>query len=427
VSAGEFPALPAQAAFRAIDRAGRGLTTVVSELPLMPGTDLGVLGRAVRVVGVRHEALRTAVERVRDMDSSAPDFLWLGFRNVVARDCHVTLEQVTGQGRPPRADPSRLPVFRFQAVMHGTEMALRIVTDHALCDGWSLRVLYRDIELAYARALTPGEPPMGEAYPFSRFAGQRHRQWRAGELEGAVRTAAERICAVRPPDASEPAGLPRWPFIKAYEIRLGKESAARFEAIRSRAKCTRFAVALALYFMALNAVFGWHDFVARITTGNRPRDARDSVGLFSDSQFLTGTLGGGFYALAHSLAASMVASMSGSFPPAVLVQEQPAVREALAAFPHVTADVLPGMLPAAPPGRETARLYLTETPGGEPCEDDVIEPVPVPRFAAQPDFRLSCSFSRHYHLRIAFRVDRIPERAAVAVAQGILDAVRQLP
>jgi hypothetical protein len=422
-----YPVLPAQAAYRSIDRANRGLTTVVIEYTLEPDTDLDVLARAVAAVGARHEALRMTVERAPGAERSGPDYWWLGFHNVVAENADVTLERAVAQGRTPRADPSRLPVFRFQTVTGEAGSALRIVTDHALCDGWSLRVLCRDIELAYERALASKERLPTESYPFSKFADGQYRRWLAGGFEDAVKTVEERICRAVPPAAQDHRRLPRWPFIKMCELQLGKESTARFEAIRTNLGSTRFVVALALFSTALNAVFDWREFVALVPNVNRPREAAGSVGPFSDSHFLVCRYSDDLRELARGIATGLAGGLRGSSPPAALVQARPAVREILAAFPRVTAEVSFEALRGLPPGRGGARVFRTRTDGDGPAEDDVIEPVPAPKFPAQPDLRLSCSFSRGHRLSVAFRVDRVPASAAASVARQMLERIRAAP
>lgn len=420
----QHPTIPAQAAFRAIDRGGRGLTTVVWEHALIPDIDLDALARAVAAVGRRHEALRTTVERAKDVCPAALDFMWLGFRNVVEENAHVTIEQLIKPGRPPRADPSRLPVFRFQVVADDTGPTLRVITDHALCDGWSLRVLCRDIELAYEYEFASPGRPLTNAYPFSQFTEQRYKHWRAGKFENAIRATQDRICDARPPVMDEVAGLSRWPFTQAYELEFSKQSTSRFENIRTRAGCTRFAVALSLFLAALNEVFSWRDLVVLVPNINRSKETLASVGLFSDSHFVVYRAAYDFHHAIRTIAASLADSTQGS-PPAELVRERPAVREVLDAFPRVTGDVSFDVLPETRSDRRGPGIFLSGSIDVEATEEDVIRPVTTPKLPAQPDLRLKCSFSEQHHLSIIYRVDRIASCAAASVAQGILENIRK--
>lgn len=423
-TAARHPALPAQAAFRTIDRAGRGLTTVITERALVSDIDVPALARAVTATAARHEALSTTVQRAHDADPSDPGFLWTGFENVVNDAVPVVLEQGARLGRPPRADPSRLPVFRLQLVTDDAGAALRIVTDHALCDRWSLLVLCRDIELAYGRERVAGDQPPAGAFPFSRFVGRQYRRWQAGEFDSAMRSVEKRILRAQPPDVTEAARLDRRPLTHVYDLRLGRESAKRFEAIRAHARSTRFVVALALFFAAINVVFGWRDLIALVPSVNRPREAWDSVGLYADSRFVICRLTGDFYDMAREISSSLADMMRASSPPAALVQGRASVREVLASFPRVTGDMLFDTLPADRPAHRMAQVFAPPDADGQPA-DDVIEPAMAPIFPAQPDLRLTCSFSGQHRLSIAFRVDRILESDALSVAQAIAETLRR--
>ena len=366
------------------------------------------------------------MQRAPDVDPSAPDFLWTGFENVVTDAVPVVLEQGTGLGRPPRADPSRLPVFRFQVVTDNAPAALRVVTDHALCDRWSLLVLFRDIELAYGRELASADQPLSGAYPFSQFADRQHLRWQTGEFDSAIRSVEKRILDAQPPDLSQAAELNRRPLVHVYDLNLGRESADRFEAIRTQARATRFVVALGLFFTAINVVFGWHDLIALVPSVNRPREAGDSVGLYADSRFVICRLTGGFYDMVREIGLSLADGFGRSSPPAALVQGRASVREALASFPRVTCDMLFDTLPSDPPERRAARIFAPPDADGKDAADDVIERAAAPLFPVQPDLRLRCSFSGQPRLSIAFRVDRIAESDALSVAQAIAKTIRKM-
>lgn len=420
-----YPTLPAQASFRAIDRAGHGLTTVVWEQALAPDTDMSVLARAVSAVGRRHEALRTTVLKAEDGGSATPNRLWHAFENVVAGSEHVMLERVTQPGHP-RADPSRLPVFRFQLVQNDTGPTLRIVTDHSLCDRWSLLVLRGDIERAYESERTNRAPHHTAAYPFSRFVRARYGQWASGQFDSDIEATARRISELKPPAMRRIQGLPRWPFTQAYELKLGKESTSQFEAIRKRTICTRFAVALALFSEALRTIFDWREFVVLVPNANRPHEAAESVGLFSDSQIVISRPAGSFSEAAREIAAHLTVGIRGASPPAALMQERTAAREYFATAPRVTAELSFDSLPGERAATSGTRVFAPKIVGADPTDGDVIERAATSVFPVQPDLKLTCAFAERHALTITYRVDRIPADIAMSVAQEIREALHRM-
>ncbi|TDD15102.1 hypothetical protein [Nonomuraea diastatica] len=435
-----YPAIPSQSAFRAIDRTDPGLTTMVYERPVAPHVRTALLRQAVDEVYQRHEVLRTTLVDADPGSPSSPlETLWLGFRNVVAERPVGALDVIVpshtlqaDHGEPGwlpglRADPGRLPVFRFQLIDGPARRKLRILTDHALCDRWSLFVLQRDIERSYRRILAGAPAGAGETYPFSAFAGELYARWTSGALEARTKALGEKVLALDMSHISEISeSLSEPASVESFVVALSSASTRRFEALYSQAGSSRLGVAIALFANAVAAEFGWRRLALLTPHANRPIKARGSVGLFADAQYIFASVEAGFEAVVREVSASLKEPLTSTPPPAALIQALPGAREVLQSVPRLAADVLIRPRRGGPDLR-AGQVQLFEDAGEEeadrPDEDAIVTFTP-PSWPGQPDLRLTCNFSNRHELSVNYRVDRIPASSARAIAQRLLREIQ---
>jgi hypothetical protein len=436
-----YPILPSQVAFRSIDKQYPGLTTMVHERVVADHVVPELLQRAVARVYSRHEVLRTTIsDVVAGLDPSSPEFVWHGFRNVVA-DEPVTGLELDDSPAPPerhfldeptwvpgiRADPMRLPVFRMQFFSGGSTRLLRIITDHALCDRWSLFVLERDIERAYQQEVMSTSAAVETAHPFSAFATEIYSTWSSGSFDERVRAMEKEVLSLdmcEPPRAVERQSTSA--LIESFVVSLGRDSTARFDALQARLRTTRLAVAIAMFVTAVGAEFGWHRLALMVPHANRSLRTRGSVGLFADSQYVFTSLSAGFESTVSEVSASLKETLHRVPPPAAMLQASPLVRDMLRVLPRLAADV--GIRPrqgvqraGGPPG------VFPEAVGpvrDSPAEDSIVLSTP-PSFPAQPDIRLTCDFSQCHQFSVNFKVDRVSHAAAKSVAERLLRQIQE--
>jgi hypothetical protein len=446
-----FPSIPSQVAFRFADRPRPGLTTVGYERPIADHVVPEVLGRAIGRLYHRHEALHTTlVEAPTDLDPSSPEYLWHGLRNIVAERPIVSFE-VTGpspdgvgfgrtEGRPPpdagepswlpgvRADPGRLPVFRFLLLDGGPNRILRMVTDHSLCDRWSLFALQPDIERAYRQELA-GAPASPQAPPFSSYAKNLYSLWTSGAFTESLVSIETKVASLDMgplPDTGE--RPPASGLIRSFVVSLSTDSTRRFEAIRARLKASRLTVAIALFSRAVGAEFGWRHLALLLPRANRSSKEVGSLGLFADAQYVFASVATGVDALVRRLSADLEEARIRMPPPAALAQASPAIRDILRAMPRLAADVLIRPRPGGSRRNAGSEVFVraeSREPTGH--DEDTIAFSCPPSFPGQPHLRLLCSFGPRHQFSVNFHVDRVPRSAARSIAERLLREVRESP
>ncbi|MER5888545.1 amino acid adenylation domain-containing protein [Streptomyces sp. NPDC001941] len=261
--------------------------------------DPAALGRALDALVARHEALRTVFRTGAD---GTPVQLVAargraGLR--VLRD--VPAGAADGLLREEAArpfDPARGPLLRcvLLALDDGSHRLL-LVAHHLVCDGWSLGVLLRDLERAYAAELT-GTPWDAPELPlqFPDFAAwQRERlaaggyaaavaHW-AGELRGAPETAALPLDRPRPAVLSAAGGTVRFP--------LGAGVRERLAALAREAGTTPFTVLFAAYAVLVARLTGREDLVIGFPVSGRDRpELQELAGMLTNTLALRLDLSG---------------------------------------------------------------------------------------------------------------------------------------
>ncbi|MFJ9034843.1 amino acid adenylation domain-containing protein, partial [Streptomyces sp. NPDC102274] len=142
---------------------------------LSPATDLDALRAAVGALLAQHDALRSTFTRT-------PEGTWTGhITPAVDLDAVFTAHACGTEERPALVaaahaglDLERGPLFRVLVGVTGPEAPVRVVlaAHHLVVDGVSWRILLEDLESAYVRIVTGGQPALGPK-------GTSVRQWAA--------------------------------------------------------------------------------------------------------------------------------------------------------------------------------------------------------------------------------------------------------
>ncbi|WP_327075028.1 amino acid adenylation domain-containing protein [Kitasatospora purpeofusca] len=262
--------------------------------------DVTALRTALDRLTARHEPLRTRFALdgeapVQLVEPAAPVPL-----DLVALAPGAGEADFTDACRPTVNAPFDLggrPPLRAVLVSAGPdEHALALVVHHIVSDGWSFRILWRELLALYREAL--GEAPAGLAPLALRYGDvARAEQQRAegGGTEAAFRYWAEKLAGTGrlrlPLDRPRPAE-PRHPAGFATTA-LGPELTSALDALARRERCTPFMVLLAAYQCVLARWTGSTDFVVGTPLAGRTEAAHEGlVGYFARTGVLRADLTG---------------------------------------------------------------------------------------------------------------------------------------
>ncbi|KJY31104.1 non-ribosomal peptide synthetase [Streptomyces sp. NRRL S-495] len=262
--------------------------------------DVTALRTALDRLTARHEPLRTRFALdgeapVQLVEPAAPVPL-----DLVALAPGAGEADFTEACRPTVNAPFDLggrPPLRAVLVSAGPqEHALALVVHHIVSDGWSFRILWRELLALYREAI--GEAPAGLAPLALRYGDvARAEQQRAGAggTEAAFRYWAEKLAGTgrlrlpldrpRPADPRHPAGF--------ATTALGPELTSALDALARRERCTPFMVLLAAYQCVLARWTGSTDFVVGTPLAGRTEAAHEElVGYFARTGVLRADLTG---------------------------------------------------------------------------------------------------------------------------------------
>lgn len=161
---------------------------VIVAMHLDGDLDVGSLHRAVREVTSRHDSLRATfvfedgalVQRIHDR-SAEPS--WTVTRTEPAAERSDAVRALVQRLSAAPFDLATGPLIRWGLVRFGpAEHGLVMVAHHIVCDGWSLGVLFRDLETAYeASVANRADPFRSEAPGPLAWAAQERTRWSEGD------------------------------------------------------------------------------------------------------------------------------------------------------------------------------------------------------------------------------------------------------
>ncbi|MEW5928133.1 MAG: amino acid adenylation domain-containing protein [Gemmatimonadota bacterium] len=303
---GPAPLSSAQQRLWFLDRMAPGAAAynVPGAVRLDGALDAAALEASVAALVRRHEALRTVF--------AAGDG---GPVQVVLPTVAVPLESADLAGLPAEAREAEAARLLREAARRPFDLAagpllrallvrvapdrhlLMLVAHHVVTDGWSLRVMVRDLSALYAARVGGGEPSLPElpvryadyaAWQRERLQGPVLRQqldWWTARLAGA------------PPALELPADRPR-PAVQSFDgaRRRFRVPAATADALRrlgQREEATPFMVYLAAFCVLLSRLTGQEDVVVGTPVANRGRpETAGMVGFFANTLAMRADLAG---------------------------------------------------------------------------------------------------------------------------------------
>jgi amino acid adenylation domain-containing protein len=314
--AGPAPLSFAQERLWFLDRLEPGNPTynIPVALRLRGRLDPGVLAASLDEVIRRHEILRTRVGVVdgEAVQVVAPalrlalplvDLLGLPHHPHHSHPPHdiARQEAVRLASREARAlfDLERGPLVRATLLALGAgEHILLLTLHHAIADGWSMRILIRELALLYEAFSAARPSPLPELpIQYGDFAA-----WQRGWLQGEV--LAGQLAWWRDALASAsgvldlPADRPRPPVMTSrggeHALVLPPELLARLHAFSREADATLFMALLLAYQALLGRYSGQEDVLVGTPIANRNRiETEPLIGFFANTLVMRGDLAGG--------------------------------------------------------------------------------------------------------------------------------------
>jgi hypothetical protein len=251
--------------------------------------DVDALRRALRDVVERHEALRTVI--VRDGDEKYQEIFPASTPELVVRD----LPAEPGKSRGQQAEElirelehdtieaDQPPLIKaVLARFDDQDSVLALITHHIATDGWSVRVIIRDLVNRYAAQQGLDAPELPDAPQYREFAAW-SREAPDARPAGAVEYWREKLSgaliSALPTDFARSAGVPHMTGAYRFSIPAGLASAVSKMAAESRS--TTAIVLLAAYEVVVQRKLGSKDVVvATFTPGRAGRRFQDTVGSF---------------------------------------------------------------------------------------------------------------------------------------------------
>ena len=251
--------------------------------------DVAAMQRALRDVVERHEALRTVI--VRDGDDKYQEIYPASTPELSVRD----LPAEPGKARDQQAqelirelengtmDAAKPPLIRaVLARFDDRDSVLALVTHHIATDGWSVRVIIRDLVNRYAAQLGLDVPALPQAPQYREFAAwsrEAPEAQPAAAIDYWRKTLSDALISALPTDFARSAGVPA--TTGAYRFSIPADLASAATKLAAASRSTTAIVLLAAYQVVMRRKLGSSDVVvATFTPGRAGRLFQDTVGSF---------------------------------------------------------------------------------------------------------------------------------------------------
>jgi amino acid adenylation domain-containing protein len=303
---GALPLSFAQERLWFIDRMESGSTAynLPFALRLRGALDVDALERSLGEIVRRHDALRTVF---READGTPLQVVapFGGFALPVedlSKSSEADREAAAGQRAGDEAlrpfDLAAGPLFRATLLRLGTEdHVLLLSMHHAVSDGWSMGVLYRELSALYAAYRDGRESPLAElAVQYADYAVWQREQLQGEALERQLAYWRERLAGA--PELLElPTDHPR-PPVRTYRgatvpVELPLQLLERLQALARGEGATLYMVLLAAFQVLLSKYSGSEDVVVGSPIAGRTRkEVEELIGFFVNSMVLRTDLSG---------------------------------------------------------------------------------------------------------------------------------------
>jgi amino acid adenylation domain-containing protein/FkbH-like protein len=251
--------------------------------------DLNALQQALDLIVRRHEALRTTLRfsggNLRQTVASSLD-VQIGVTDLHGGSEARMVELLQAEAQRP-FDLEHGPLIRVSALrMDELDHALVIVMHHAVVDGWSLDILFRELEANYRSIASGGAPPQFSAMPLQ-FVDYAH--WQRGWMQGTI--LERELIYWKEKLADAPQGLelptdpigPEQPAAKAARlaIELPEQLRRDIAKLGQSEGCTTFMVLMTALAITLHKWTGQTDMIlGTVVAGRSRREIEGLIGCF---------------------------------------------------------------------------------------------------------------------------------------------------
>jgi amino acid adenylation domain-containing protein len=256
--------------------------------------EVEVLGRALEMLALRHESLRTVfpaeggVPVQRILPAGPVPLRLVDLRSLPPAEREAELARLVGDETSQPFDLAAGPLMRVAALRLAEEETMVVFTlHHIVTDGWSQNVLVRDLSEIYT-ALAEGRPPAPPPL-LTRYAD--YAVWQRGWLSGGVLDAQlafwrERLAGAPPllelhtdrPRTSNPGS-----HAGHASFVLSARTSDALRALSRREGASLFMTLLAVYQALLSRWSGQEDVVVGTPVAGRPRvELENLIGFFAN-------------------------------------------------------------------------------------------------------------------------------------------------
>jgi amino acid adenylation domain-containing protein len=303
----EAPLTFAQERFWFMERAGQGGSAynIPAGLWLPPGLDEAAMQRALAEVVRRHDVLRTTFRERGDGDPVQVVAPFTGFSlpvvDLSALGADERAARVRDVANQEAAHPFQLetePLLRARLLRLGGEgHVLLLCTHHIISDGWSLRVLFRELWTLYDAFCDGRDSPLPPLpVQFADFAA-----WQREQVDEHAQAAHFAYWKERLAGAPELLKLaadhprPARPSFRggAVPVRVAPGLVERFQVLAQEEGATLYMVVLAAFTVLLSRYGSTEDVVVGSpVAGRRRKEVEDVIGFFANTLVLRTDLSG---------------------------------------------------------------------------------------------------------------------------------------
>ncbi|OOQ90641.1 putative hybrid NRPS/PKS enzyme [Penicillium brasilianum] len=257
---------------------------ITCSIDLSGKLDISALKGAVRLLGERHQALRTAFSLDADQQPQqhilSHSSLVLETRDISSEeDIHAEFETL----RNHVYDLEKGKLIRIRLLsLASSRHHLLVGYHHINMDGISLEIILGDIQRAY-----DGDQPLDPVLQYGDYSARQHKEHKRGEYKEDLAFWRNEFSTLPDPIPILPVSskLSRPPIIgyrfQRVDLRLDEELATRIQSVSRKLKSTAFHFYLAALDVLLFRYTGVDDLSIGIADGNRTdADTQNSVGFY---------------------------------------------------------------------------------------------------------------------------------------------------
>ncbi|HEU4881191.1 MAG TPA: amino acid adenylation domain-containing protein, partial [Longimicrobium sp.] len=283
---------------------GTPLYNVPAATRLHGELDAGALERALQALVRRHETLRTRfpesagspVQAVAPVGPFALEVEDLSGLDPAAREAEAARRAAADAAQP--FDLAAGPLFRARLLRLGArEHVLLICLHHAVSDGWSMGVLFRELSALYAAEREGTEPALADLpVQYADYAAWQREQLRGDEMERLLAYWRQQLSGA-PALLELPVDHPR-PVVRSHagaveRMELPGALLERLHALGRREGATLYMVLLAAFQVLLARYAGSDDVVVGSPSAGRGRGETEGlIGFFVNTLVLRTDLSG---------------------------------------------------------------------------------------------------------------------------------------